>query len=476
MRTNGRISLRNPAAIGMDIVIPVGVALFVGLLIVRSATAAVAFGAAIALFLSLARSPLNALSLLLFLIPFSQTTLLNEPVVEFPGSRPFLLLGAFVAFIAFLNWRTVEQIPRLAVVYMLFFGGLLVISVFRSLPKVDLIAAALDQEYTEMGFLLSYVVKPALYMMPLVIITKFARDLKTVNRLVDTLVVSLIVLSIYFLCDYFFFVKDKGNIENAWEVVSDDLGLWKGMAGFLYVIGFPMVIARYFAKKDLVSMAGIILCLIAVGFLYSRTAYVTVVAAFFLFMFFSRRSRFLPVLLVLGVAASFVISDTIVERATKGIESEDLNQFASGRIDHQWIPLIEEYAQTPVDFAFGRGRYSVVTTRVWQSGIIPGAMHPHNMFLEMILDAGLVTLVVALIFILVLMKKAYYSLPHIEDGASKEYQCGAFVSMICYMMGGMTTGTMFPSLENSYFWFVAGLSIVIARLAYEPKPMEESTA
>jgi O-antigen ligase len=474
MRSNNRITLRGSIlAGGLELAIPLGLALFVGVLIVRSATAAIAFAAAVALLLSFARSPLNSLALVIFLIPFSQTTLLSEPVAEFPGSRPFLLLGAFVTLISFLNWRMAEKLPRSALLYFLFFEGLLVFAVLRSLPNIGLIGDALDQEYSTVGFILSYVVKPSVYLIPMVIIAKFARDHKTVNRLVDTLVLSLIVLSAYFLYDYFFLVKGQGDIETAWEVVSVELGLWKGQAGFLYVIGFPMVIARYFAKKDVISIAGIILCLVAVGFLYSRTAYVTVVLAFFLFMFFSKRSKFLPVLLLLGVAVSFFVSETMVERASKGIEEGDLNQFTSGRIEHQWLPLLEEYSEHPIDLAIGRGRYSVLTTRVWQSGILPGAMHPHNMFLEMILDAGVFSLMVVLVFVVVLMKKVYASLPNVTDRVSKEYLYGALVSMLCYLMGGMTTGSLFPTLENSYFWIICGLSLAIIGLVQQP-PEDET--
>jgi hypothetical protein len=464
MRMNGGATQRGPAlAIGIEVFITIGAALFLGMLIVRSATAAVALGAGMALFLSLARAPLAALSLLVFCIPFSQTTFFNESVAEFPGARPFLLLGAFVAFIAFINWRNFVQIPRIIVV----FGGiaftLLVIAVLRSLPNVGMIAAAVEQEYTPLGFILSHVVKPSLYLMPMIIVAKFATTGKDVNRLAGTLVFSLIALSVYFLYDYTFNVQNKGDIEAAWEVVGESLGLWKGMAGFLYVVGFPMVLARYFVKKDVFSIVGIVLCVISVGFLYSRTAYVTVVAAFFLYLFFSKRTRFLPVLIVLGLGASLIISETIIERATKGFESSDLNQVASGRVEHQWIPLAEEYSKTPVDIALGRGRFALLTTRVWQSGILPGAAHPHNMFIEMILDGGLVSLFILLAFITAIMWKAYQWIPMVKTKEAREYLCGSLVAMICYLMGGMTTGSMFPTLENSYFWLIAGLAMVIIK-------------
>jgi O-antigen ligase len=234
-----------------------------------------------------------------------------------------------------------------------------------------------------------------------------------------------------------------------------------------------MVLARYFVKKDLFSIVGMALCLVSVGFLYSRTAYVTVVASFFLYLFLSRRTRFFPVLVVLGVAASLVLSETIIERATKGLESSNLNEVASGRLDHQWLPLAEEYSKTPVDFLLGRGRFALFSTKAWQSGILPGATHPHNMYIEMILDGGLISLFPLLAMIAALMLAAYRWLPHVQDPSSREYLCGGLVAIICYLMGGMTTGSLFPTLENSGFWLIAGITVVIIKHAQRAASVEE---
>src|SRR5262245_59923486 len=169
MKVLGKTSVRDViVSVGPDVA-SVLLALIVGMLIVKSALSAVAFGLALLLFMVRSRSPLNALSLLVFFIPFSQTDIMSESIATFPGAWPFLLLGLFVAIIAFLSYKYSAKMPPLALGLSILIISLLVESVRRSIPKIDVIGGALNQDYSPLGFVLSYIVKPMVYLMPIAI-------------------------------------------------------------------------------------------------------------------------------------------------------------------------------------------------------------------------------------------------------------------------------------------------------------------
>jgi hypothetical protein len=180
-------------------------------------------------------------------------------------------------------------------------------------------------------------------------------------------------------------------------------------------------------------------------------------------MFISKRAQLLPVILVAALGMSFVATSTIIERATTGIEAEDPNTFSAGRLDLIWLPLIEEILEDPVDIAFGRGRYGMVTASVHKEGLIRAASHPHNMYIEAVADSGVVGLVIFSALFGFLLQRTYRSIPRLRDPVVREYQCGVLISLAMYMMAGMTGRSFFPAVDNSFLWVVVASALVILK-------------
>ena len=94
------------------------------------------------------------------------------------------------------------------------------------------------------------------------------------------------------------------------------------------------------------------------------------------------------------------------------------------------------------------------------------------MYLELIVDAGLIAFI-PLVLLLVL-NQTLAPLRSEQDSVMREYLCGALVSMICYFMGGMTRGSLFPVPENSYFCAVLSMVFVIGRRPRTPVGEEKA--
>jgi O-antigen ligase len=440
-------------------------AIIYGAMIVKSGTFAVALTLGLLLFFVLSKSPVKTFLFLLFVIPFSMTTFMSEPVIDLPGMRPFLLLGAMAGVIVVLNHQKRHQMPRLgfAVLFVVvFFFGL---SAVRGLDHLDTISFEGAEQYSTSGYFLSLFFKPLVYLMPLFLVLTFFRNEADIQLAFDGIVITILIFSTYFLLYYTFEVKDKGNIDLAWEYAGDALGLHKGEASAFYTVGFPVLLARYFTRKNILSLLAILLSLPAVGFLYSRTAYVTVFLSLPLYLFFSKKVRLFPILVLLGILAGVLLTDTIQERITRGVAEESVDLISAGRVNQQWIPLLEEYLADPEKLLFGQGLYSVYSTEAYRRGVFPGASHPHNMYLELLLNTGLIGFFLVLLVYGVVLKKIYDHLKSMPQGPMREYLCGSLVSMICFLAGGMTRGSFFPQIENAYFWAIAALAIVIMRLS-----------
>jgi len=447
-----------------------GAAVF-GAMVAKSTGLAVFSVLILGLLLTVVQRPLIALSLLLVLFPFSEIPFFADKLVSIPGARPALLLGVFVVGISMINLWKASRPGGLATMFSLVSMALFTFAVIRSVPYLDTLNAFWpEDDLSVSGYVLSYLVKRLIYFLPFVVVVLYAHSRKEITFVLEVLVASVVMLSLYFLYYYLFNVDNKGVIELAWEYAGDALGLHKNAAAAIYVIVFPLCLARFFVKKDFWGIAALVLSLLSIAFLYSRTAYVTAIMSWILYLVLSKRTRFLPaffagaVVVVLLLSTS-AISESILERATSRVETGDLNKISAGRLELLWIPLAEEYVQHPVDMAIGKGRYAMLTTAAARQGFILGASHPHNMYFEQILDAGFVGLVSFLIFFLLFLRLFYRSLSSIQDPVLREYQVGTIVSVISFLAAGMTAGTFFPDLENTNIWVVLALGVVITRVS-----------
>jgi len=470
-----RVGVSLPIPLPLFVALALFAALAIGALIAKSTGVAV-FGVLIlGLSLTVSQRPLVALSFLLVLIPFSEIPLLADKLVSIPGARPALLLGAFVIGIAVINLWKASVPDRLSAWFAAGATILFVVAVARSVGYLDTLNAFWpEDDMSVQGYILSYCVKHIIYFFPFVVVVLYVQKRKDVVFMIQVLVGSITLLSLYFLYYYTFKVENKGVIDLAWEYAGDALGLHKNAASAIYVIIFPLCLSRFFVKKDFLGLGLLALSLLSIAFLYSRTAYVTAVMSWILYLVISKRTKYLPVFLFLGAGvvlllSTSMISESIIDRATSRIDTGDINAISAGRLDLLWIPLAQEYLQHPVDILLGKGRYAMLTTAAARQGFILGASHPHNMFIEQILDAGLIGLSFFLSCFALILYRTYRSLHGIVDTVLKEYQVGIVVAIISFLAGGMTQGTLFPDLENTNIWAVLGLGLVISGWVKNPR-------
>ncbi len=425
--------------------------------------------------LLLSKSPLHALFVFVIFIPFSSTELFNTYIIDLPGARLINILGFLVLAGGIWHYKDSVKLSNYAFFFITAIFFIFTIAVFRSLSHLDQLIELADDIRSTSGYLLSHFVKPLLFFIPLIVIIKFCKETKHLEFVANVLIFSLITLSLYLLFLFLFKAPDKNELAR--DYMTSILKLHGNDIANFFIIAFPVLLAKYFTKKNLISMLSIVLAIAAIGILYSRTAYLTLLLSFILYLFLSKRAKFLPILLVGVIVLSFTVFTSVKERATHGFESKEYDDIFAGRIEGIWKPLFDEYSQSAKKFLIGNGRYAIKVSDSANNGsLISAAGHPHNMYIEQILDAGILGLIVFVLFYFVLLTRAFRNLSKPILPRLREYQYAVIVSLISFLISGLTGRSFFPDAENSFIWIVVGIAIVINRLIEDSgKLVEEAT-
>ena len=186
---------------------------------------------------------------------------------------------------------------------------------------------------------------------------------------------------------------------------------------------------------------------------FSRAAIAAagLVGALFLMWKFNLRNLGIALIGLLLIAV--VAGEALYSRATLGF-GEGADAVSAGRIDGIWLPLLPEVSKSPI---LGNGLSSIM----WSFPMVNGAMlpvsHPHNAYLEALLDMGIVGLVLLL---------AYFA--HVWRGFRKlgrdaalspEMRAlfqGATALLIAFFVTGLAGGSLRPEADSHYLWIAIG--------------------
>ena len=345
------------------------------------------------------------------------------------------------------------------------------------LIAIYIIAWIRSADYALSAFTVGYVGKLSIYryladyvswsfivFVPLVIIVYFYREDKEIEKIVKTVAVSVVLLVSFIFWVFIFKVGNKGDFE----AIRIELGNFTGLHGNdianFFMLSFPIILARAFYKKSLFSLFSLFFIIAGTILCFSRTAYFVVAFGSLLFLFLTRKFKWVLIVALAGVLAfSFLLPETVIDRATTGIVSGNYDEISAGRIDYIWEPLMNELKTDPETLLIGSGRFGIMNTDAWKQSRITLVVHAHNMYLDSVLDVGIIGLAIflalftALIFYFNKCSKRYRK----EFPYQSALLTGCNVSLICYLISGLTGRTFFPDLLNAYLWIIIGLGIAL---------------
>ena len=170
-----------------------------------------------------------------------------------------------------------------------------------------------------------------------------------------------------------------------WGMLAS-ISVWKSRGAHVLCLAIAMFIGL-----------GMVLCFSRAGYI----AFVGVGATLAVL-----RWRKLLFLLPVGVVMIALFFPNVITRVTMGFGEDtetgetatNMEVVTAGRSTDIWPPTLEQIAENPV---FGYGRRAILRTPIYDKlrsefGACPG--HPHNAYMEIVLDGGILSLVPVLIF------------------------------------------------------------------------------
>ena len=168
--------------------------------------------------------------------------------------------------------------------------------------------------------------------------------------------------------------------------------------GRLFVTAYALLLFSWWESKHPPTSLGLFatLGIVSLGMLltFSRDALLGffLVNALFLVWHFNAKKLAIAVL-VIGIAVALA-PEYVYQRITYGFD-EDANAVSAGRIDGIWAPLLPELLNSPL---WGNGLGSIMWSHALTNGAMDAVTHPHNAYLEALLDMGLIGLAALLAY------------------------------------------------------------------------------
>jgi O-antigen ligase len=205
------------------------------------------------------------------------------------------------------------------------------------------------------------------------------------------------------------------------------------------------------------------LLVIALVFTFSRGAFVGFLLVNGLFLLWRFNAKTAALALLVGVALVLMLPEQVFERMSTGF-GEDANAVSAGRIDGIWLPLLPELWRSPI---WGNGLGSVMWSDAMHNGFMLEVTHPHNAYLEALLDVGALGLAVLLAYYAHVWKnlRALGSNAVLSPELRGFYQ-GAAAGLLMLLVTGFVGSSLAPLPEQAFLWMAIG--IMYGQLARRP--------
>ncbi len=300
-------------------------------------------------------------------------------------------------------------------------------------------------DITRLSVLLEKIFKPIQFFIAGWIVMSacmFKDNKKNIQRVMYFIPLLLVPIQLY----YFFMGGSVGDEYSGGRgLISTSIGYHANELGAVgtYLLAIILLVKedswqliRYFA-------IGATLIIIAVSF--SRMAYITTIMLFaFTFSKFTKKEK--TALISMVAIVVLVFSAQLINRINFGVNDNstkaDINSISANRIDGIWSPL---FPHIVYNIVVGSGVYGLL-----KAGPVSRSMptHPHNAYMQVVLDMGVVGLIV-----LFWMLIRFFKIDKRPDNAFKYL-------IICWMMMGLTGHSFYPIFANFLVW--VGYGFVLA--------------
>jgi len=238
----------------------------------------------------------------------------------------------------------------------------------------------------------------------------------------------------------------------------EPIGIHANELGRVHMYAFALLLFIWAETKRpgmrlfLLLTLGVLSLALLLSFSRAAIAGAGLVGALFLMWKFNAKT--LSLALIALMLVTLLAGDVLYSRVTLGF-NEGADAVSAGRIEGIWLPLLPELARSPL---WGSGLGSIL----WSFPMVNEAMarvsHPHNAYLEALLDMGILGLTLLLAYYAHVWKgfRALGSNAWLSGEMRGLFQ-GATAALVAFLATGLTGSSLTPHVESGYLWIAIGL-------------------
>ena len=239
------------------------------------------------------------------------------------------------------------------------------------------------------------------------------------------------------------------------------LGLHANDLGRLYAIAYALLLFTWSEARGAwlrsALLAAAIFTVISLVLTFSRGAFVALAVVNVLYVVWGRSIRTMVVAAVLVVAALAWAPTAVVERLMTG-EGGGLNAISAGRVNGLWLPLLPDVLRHPL---FGNGIGSIMWSEAMRRGAggqVLAVTHPHNAYLQALLDTGVVGTVLLCSYFVHVWRRLRAIVPQADlDPLLRGFYLGALASLAAMLVSDFTDSSLVPRAEQAFLWVAIGM-------------------
>lgn len=400
--------------------------------------------------------------LLMLLFPLSASPSFPHSLGGVTGLNPFnlLLLGTLLACL--LSGRgLLRLIPgSLAGLYLLpiVFAGLLGMGHVGEIAG-ELRDANLVSFDNSAGYLRDLLIKPLLMVVIALLLgaaasaserpVRWLLAILAVSWVISLLTIALVIVSGTSLG----VLAGSGSRE-----FFQPLGIHANDLGRLHTFAYALLLFTLGETRDgrwrFWLTASLMLVVVALTLTFSRGAFFGFAVVNLLFLISRRHLAGVLIALVMLSVLIALLPGAVFDRLTTGWGG-GVNAVSAGRVEHLWLPLLDEVWRHPL---IGNGLGSITWSEAMQRGQILLVTHPHNAYLQAVLDLGLIGLILLLSFFVIVWRQfRQFSRQPACEPVWRGFFAGAAAGLVSLLVAGWVGGSLLPSIEQTFLWFAIGL-------------------
>ena len=406
--------------------------------------------------------------LLILLLPISRSYVFPHTMLGITGLNPFnlLLVGTLGSYLlhSLFDGSIRRFMPR--PLLWLYIVPILVAGALGSRHVGDIapgffIYDALDF-YDAGGYIRDLVAKPLLMVVSALLIGAAVSKSEQPERFLIPTLLSIWVMGSIVIAYVYLGGVALGEIASSTSRgFLSALGMHANELGRLYAVAYALLLFTWAESKELgfrvVLLASMGVVVVALILTFSRGAFFGFIVVNVLFLLWRRNVKTLIFGGLLMAFAMLFLPAAVYERITTGFGS-GLNAISAGRIEGIWLPLLPELLRSPI---YGNGLGSILWSEAMRAGggthILP-VSHPHNAYLQAVLDMGIVGLVLLCAYFAHLWK-AFRALgvdPSLSPALRGFYQ-GAAAGLVSFLITGIAGSSLTPVSAQSFLWLAIGM-------------------